>query len=139
MQALAAVGIGILALLCLLVLLFIRRLVISRGGGTVDMSVRLTSSVAGRGWAVGTGRFVGRELRWYRMFSLAPGPGRVLFRPELTVLSKRSPDGPERLAMPADSVILRCSCGKDYVEIALAEAALAGFLSWLEASPPGTR
>ena len=137
MRVVIAIGIGVLALLCLLALLFLRRLVISRGGGTVDMSIRLTSSVAGRGWAVGMGQFAGKELRWYRLFSLAPNPRRILLRPELTVVSKRTPDDSEQLAMPAGSVILQLNSGRGPVEIAIAEAALTGFLSWLEAAGPG--
>jgi hypothetical protein len=172
-----AIGIGALVVLTGVVLLVVRRVVISRNA--VDMSVRLSSAIPGRGWAIGMARFVGPELRWYRMFSLSPRPRRVFSRPRLRVLSKRPPDGTEILAMPADNVIVRCvmradrispsrgrlwprgsrsqsapagSSGlpeagsgfgatdrvdRDLVEIALAESTLTGFLSWLEAGPPG--
>lgn len=137
MRTVAIIGFGVLLLFGFLALIFTRRLIISRGGGTVDMSIRLSSAVAGRGWAAGVGRFVGPELRWYRMFSLALRPRRVLVRSELAVVSKRLPDGAEQLAMPGDCVILCCTSERGPIEIALAEAALTGFLSWLEAAPPG--
>ena len=39
--------------------------------------------------------------------------------------------------MPADWIILRCTSQRESVEIAMAETTLAGFLSWIEAAPPG--
>jgi hypothetical protein len=45
--------------------------------------------------------------------------------------------GPERLTMPGHWVILRCLTGTVNLEIAMAESTVTGFLSWLEAGPPG--
>ncbi|WP_018351245.1 DUF2550 domain-containing protein [Longispora albida] len=137
MRAVTAIGIGVLTLLCLLAAIYLRRFVITRGGGTIDMTFRLTASVPGRGWSAGFARFAGRELRWYRLFSLSWRPRRVLLRPELVVAAKRQPEGAERVSVPPDSVILRITTPRGPVEIAFAEAALSGFLSWLEAAPPG--
>ncbi len=131
------IGIGILALLCLLALLFVRREVISRRGGTIELSLRTTSAVAGRGWSPGVARFVGDEMCWYRVFSLAPRPRRRLSRLNLVVQERRTPGPPERLVLPADWVIVRCGIGRERVEIAMARTTLTGFLSWLEAAPPG--
>jgi hypothetical protein len=39
--------------------------------------------------------------------------------------------------MPADWVILRCTSNHAPVEIAMARSTVTGFLSWLEAAPPG--
>jgi hypothetical protein len=87
------------------------------------------------------GRFIGDELRWYRMFSLGLRPRRVLVRHGLVVEGRRKPEGAEKLAMPEGWVVVRCrgkaNTGGGRVELALAESALTGFLSWLESAPPG--
>jgi hypothetical protein len=131
------IGIGVLAVLLVLGLLFVRRAVIARAGGTIEVGVRLTTLVAGRGWAAGLGRFVGDELRWYRMFSFSFRPRRTLSRRGLVVERRRVPDGPERLVLPSDWVVVRCLSHQAPTEIAMAERALTGFLSWVEGAPPG--
>src|SRR5687768_8184106 len=109
MGVLQWIGIGVLALFAVLALLYLRRAAISRGGGTIDVSLRLTTFISGRGWSHGLARFAGDELRWYRVFSFSPRPRRVLSRRALTVQSRRRPDGPERLALPADWIVVRCA------------------------------
>jgi hypothetical protein len=132
---------AILGVVAALAAIFTRREIISRAGGTIDMNVRLSTFLPERGWAPGLGRFVGEDLRWYRMFSLDWRPRRVLRRSGLVVEGRRAPEGAERLAMPAGWVVLRCrgQNGGAPTELALAEAALNGFLSWVEAAPPGAR
>jgi hypothetical protein len=140
MGILEVVGIGILIVLAGLFVMFVRREVISRAGGTIDMNMRLSTLVPERGWAPGLGRFAGDELRWYRVFSFGVRPRRVLRRHSLVIEGRRPPEGAERVAMPPGWVVLRCTgptAGS--VELALAESALTGFLSWLESAPPGTR
>lgn len=136
MGIIEAIGILILAVLLGLVAIFIRREVISRRGGTIDMNIRLSTFVAGRGWSPGVGRFSADELRWFRVFSLGLRPKRILSRQRLVVESRRAPEGAEKLAMPDGWVIVRLNTGAP-LEVALAESALTGFLSWLEAAPPG--
>lgn len=136
------IGIGILVALVGLALIYLRRGVISRAGGTIDMNMRLSTLVRGRGWAPGLGRLLDDELRWYRVFSFSLRPRRVLSRYGLIAERRRSPEGAERLAMPPDWVVVRCvrRCGdatQFVVDLALAESALNGFLSWLESAPPG--
>ena len=137
MQIVQWVGIGVLVLFAALALLFLRRALIARAGGTITLSVRLSTMVHGRGWSPGFARFVGDELRWYRMFSFALRPRRVLSRRGLVVESRRLPVGPERLALRGDVVILRCLSQQAPLEIAMAKQTVTGFLSWLEAAPPG--
>ncbi len=134
---LRVIGIGLLVLLAIVALLFVRRYVIARMTGTIRLYVRVSTLVAGRGWAPGFARFSGDQLRWYRLFSLAVRPRRVLTRRGLAVESRRSPMGSERLSLPADWVILRCTSHHAPVEIAMSPTTVAGFLSWLEAAPPG--
>jgi len=145
MRFFEVVAVGVLAVLCGLLVIFVRRELISRAGGTIDMNMRLSTFVPGRGWAPGLGRFAGDELRWYRVFSFGLRPRRILIRHGLVVENRRAPEGPERLAMPAGWVVVRCRgrAGRssnghgESVEIALAETAYHGFQSWLESAPPG--
>jgi uncharacterized protein DUF2550 len=137
MGVLPWIGIVVLILFALLATLYFRRAAIGRRGGTIDVSLRLTTMVSGRGWSHGLARFAGDELRWYRVFSLSPRPRRVLSRRALAIQSRRRPDGVERLTLPADWVVVRCTNFRSTVEIAMAESTLTGFLSWIEAAPPG--
>lgn len=146
-RILEAIGIGVLLLFLAVLALFVRRAVIARSGGVIALQVRLSTVVPGRGWSPGFARFVDDELRWYRMFSLAPRPRRVLSRRSLVIDQRRAPDGPERLNLPGDGVILRCVNRQVArggakavplpIEIAMATSTVTGFLSWLEAAPPG--
>jgi hypothetical protein len=138
MEILEWIGIGLLALFALLAMWYLRRAAIGRRGGTIDVSMRLTTMVSGRGWAHGLARFAGDDLRWYRVFSLWPRPRRILSRRVLAIQGRRRPDGPERLTLPADWIVVRCVDDRSTVEIAMAETTLTGFLSWIEAAPPGT-
>lgn len=133
------IGIVLLTLVGVVAGFFVRRGWISRDGGTVELSLRLSTFVRGRGWSSGFARFAGDQLQWYRMFSLALRPRRVLLRRSLAVHGRRVPDGPERLVLPDGWVILRCDSQEIPVEIAMAEATVTGFLSWLEAGPPRSR
>jgi hypothetical protein len=116
MRVLEVAGICVVALFALLFAIFFRRRLLMVGGGTIRLQVRISTMVPGRGWSTGVGQFVGDELRFHRMFSLAIRPKRILDRRSLTVEERRLPSGPERLAM--------------------AETTVTGFLSWLEAGPP---
>lgn len=121
-----------LALLCVVV----RRRLLERGGG-VACSVRLRTASHGRGWVLGVGRYDDEELRWYRVFSAAPRPRRTFSRRDLSVQRQRHPVRPEALALLEGSVVLECRSGSKPVQIAMNEAAVAGFLAWLESAPPG--
>ncbi|MFG1870665.1 DUF2550 domain-containing protein [Micromonospora arborensis] len=137
MEIVEGVGVGVVVILGALLTLFVRRALVTRSGGIIRLSVRVTTMLDGRGWSPGFGRFAGDELRWYRMFSFAIRPKRVLSRKGLAVERRRLPEGQERLSMPSDWVILRCTSHHAPVEIAMARSTVTGFLSWLEAAPPG--
>jgi hypothetical protein len=137
MKIIEAIGIGVFIVLCLLGVLFLRRELIARSGGTIELNFRLSTVVPGRGWSPGVARFVGDEMRWYRLFSLSVRPRRTLVRSAFAVQDRRSPSAAERLALPADWIVLRCVNAHGPVEIAMAGTTLTGFLSWIEAAPPG--
>ncbi|GAA4956258.1 DUF2550 domain-containing protein [Actinoplanes utahensis] len=136
MRVLEIAGICVVALIALLFAIFFRRRLLMAGGGTIRLQVRINTIVPGRGWSPGLGQFVGDELRFHKMFSLAIRPKRILDRRSLTVAERRLPSGPERLTMPGHWVVLRCRTGAVDLEIAMAETTVTGFLSWLEAGPP---
>lgn len=137
MRAFEAAGVAASLLFAALLAVFVRRELILRGGGTIDMSVRLNTLVKQRGWAPGLGRFVGDELRWYRVFSLGLRPRHVLSRHGLRIADRRAPHGEERLVMAGDWIVVRCDRAGDRVDIAFSEATFTGFVSWLESAPPG--
>lgn len=122
----------------LLLAVAVRRRLLQRSGGTIEVSLRLGRSGAGQGWANGVGYFAsGGELWWYRIFSLSPRPRRVLLRRELVVLGRRAPTGAERRALHGGAVVLECRAGQGEVELALDGPAVTGLLAWLESRPPG--
>ncbi len=137
MRVLEVIGICFVAVLALLFAVYFRRRLLMAGGGTIRLGVRVSTMIPGRGWSHGIGMFIGDELRFYRMFSFAFRPKRVLNRGLLTVEEQRDPDGAERMSMPGHWVIVRCAVPTGDVEIAMADSTVTGFLSWLEAAPPG--
>jgi hypothetical protein len=132
-----AIGIVVGLVSLPLLALALRQRVLHRGGGTVDVSLRLKRRTHGRGWVLGIGRFDGDALQWYRVFSLAMRPRRTLSRRDLTVLVRREPLAPERLALLSGAVVMECRSSSGQVELAMQPSAVTGFLAWLEATPPG--
>ena len=137
LDGLAALVVVVLAAVAVLA---VRRRVITRRGGTFDCSLRLRPSGGGKGWALGIGRYSGDSLEWYRVFSYATRPRHVMARRELEIVDRRVPEAAEAFALLSGAVIVRCRDGSDggaMVEFAMGDDALTGFLSWLEAAPPG--
>lgn len=122
----------------------LRRRLIQRPGGTFDCSLRVpaesTGAVpGGKGWVYGVARYSGDRIEWFRVFSYAPRPRRVLDRSAIEVVERRTPQGEEELALLSDAVVLVCEHRALRLELAMSEDALTGFLAWLEAAPPGQR
>jgi hypothetical protein len=92
---------------------------------------------AGRGWAYGIAQYEADRIDWFRIFSYAYRPAAVLTRRDLEVLARREADGEDELALFPGWTIVECRFGTGLVELAMAPDALTGFLSWLEAAPPG--
>jgi hypothetical protein len=115
---------------CLVLLAFVgRRHLLLRRGGTVEMSWRL------RHWTFGIGRYERDRLEWFRTFSLSPRPRRSLCRDTVQVAGRRAPRGAEAWSLVPEAVVLQCSTGDGFAEIALPASAAVGFLAWLEAHP----
>jgi hypothetical protein len=117
-----------------------RRFLLERGGGTVDCGLR---RVAGQGpWRPGVAAYSGDQFRWYHQFSVVLRPQAILERRTLNVTARRMATPAESAALGPGLYVAECEVGdseaRDRVELAMSEAALTGFLAWLEAAPPGS-
>lgn len=117
--------------------LVVRRRLISRHGGTFELSHRARPTRPGRGWVLGIGRYSGEELEWFRIFSLQPRPNRRWNRKTMSFSGRRDPDRAEQMALYAGHVVVSCTTERGMVELAMSSASLTGFQAWLEAGPPG--
>ncbi|NGO76449.1 DUF2550 domain-containing protein [Streptomyces sp. YC504] len=141
--ALLVCGLVVAVVLVGLFVFGLRRRLIQRSGGTFDCSLRWDAPEAGdtsgKGWSYGVARYSGDRIEWFRVFSYAPRPRRVLERSAIEVVDRRSPDGDEEVALLSDAIVLGCKLRGTRLELAMSEDALTGFLAWLEAAPPGQR
>jgi hypothetical protein len=126
-----------LAVLAVLALLAWWRVRLVRQGG-VEVAIRIRPDLASSRWHLGVGRYHGDEFVWYRATSLLSRPNAVVARNGLVIIQRRKPTGAEAYAMPRGSTVLRCRSRQTEFEIAMDADALTGFLSWLEAAPPGS-
>lgn len=156
---LAVDGAGVVAVVLVIVLLAAigiagRRVLLDRGGGTVECGLRRP---AGDGswptWRLGVARYARDKLCWHQIFGVRLRPDETLARGSLTVLSRRRPVPSEINSLGADAVIVQCKANgavgsagageageaaaatAGEVELAMGEAAMTGFLAWLEAAP----
>ena len=118
--------------------LVVRRRLLSRHGGTFELSCRVRSERAGRGWLLGLGRYSGDSLEWFRIFSLSPRPKKTWPRGTLDYTGRRDAEGSERMSLYPDHLVVQCESPDGLLELAMAPSSLMGFQSWLEAAPPGT-
>ncbi|MFC4943887.1 DUF2550 domain-containing protein [Pseudonocardia sp. GCM10023141] len=131
------------ACLCLGYLAF-RRVRLMRGGG-VDVCLRRRPSGVSRfgsrdaaaGWHFGVGRYRGEEFAWHRLTSFRPGASVVIDRMDLEIVDRREPAPAETYALPPGASVLHCRAHGLDLEVAMTLGVLTGFLSWLEAAPPG--
>lgn len=135
---------GVLLLVVVLygICLVVRRRILSRNGGTFELSVhiraRAVSETAGRGWVLGLGRYHGTDLEWFRIFSPSPRPRRRWARTDLSIVGHREPSEAESFALYSGHRIIECQTPQGVVSMAMSPSALTGFSAWLEAAPPGT-
>jgi hypothetical protein len=127
----------LLALLLAVALLVWWRLRLIQQGG-VEVALRARPDLPASRWHLGIGRYHGDEFAWYRITSLRAGPNPVVHRLGLTILSRRSPAGAEAYTMPPGATVLRSRASDAELELAIGTDALTGFLTCLEAAPPGS-
>ena len=116
--------------------LAVRRILLDRGGGTVECGLRRPAGT----WRLGVAAYGADELRWYDTVGVLLTPEEVLERRTLSVESRRPADPAETALLGPGTVVVTCRTGEvpETIELAMGEAALTGFLAWLEAAPPGS-
>jgi len=116
--------------------LAIRRMLLDRGGGTVECGLRRPGGT----WRLGVAAYAEDELRWYDAVGVLLTPDEVLARRTLSVASRRVVYPAEAALLGQGKVVVSCTAGEvpETVELAMAEDALTGFLAWLESAPPGS-
>ena len=113
-----------------------RRYLLERGGGTVECALRMP----GGPWRLGVAGYQPDDLSWFQVFGFLLRPNKVFSRRTLVVLSRRPADPAEVATLGDGTVVVRCQIAEPAgaVELGMSEAALTGFLAWLEAAPPGS-
>jgi hypothetical protein len=113
-----------------------RRTLIERGGGTVECGLR---RVGDRRWRLGLAAYQPDALRWYPLFGIRLRAGEIFTRRALSVVARRPAEPVEATSIGSGAVVVECATGATTprIELALSDDALTGFLSWLEAAPPG--
>jgi hypothetical protein len=116
--------------------LAIRRMLLDRRGGTVECGLRRPGGT----WRLGVAAYEEDELRWYGAVGVLLTPEEVLARRTLAVASRREVYPSEAALLRPAMVVVSCTAGamSETVELAMGEAALTGFLAWLESAPPGS-
>ena len=115
----------------------LRRRVLSRHGGTFELSHRTAKATPGSGWVLGLGRYSGDNLEWFRIFSLSPWPKHVWGRSRMSYDGRRDADEGERHVLYPGHVVIACTTPDGAVELALSAQSLTGFQAWLESHRPG--
>jgi len=146
------------------VVLASRRFLLERSGGTVECALRRLND-AGEpdhvglpwhglghgGWRLGVLSYQRDELYWYGALGVLIRPEQVFQRRALAVVSRRPADEAEAAALGADRIVVEVAAKSavdvagapgatvgEHWQLAMSDAALTGFLAWLEASPPGS-
>lgn len=128
----------LLAAVLLIVLIALRRALLSRAGG-FDVSWRVNPAHNDRGWLLGQACYRGGQLGLYRSFSPLPMASKKFDRATLHLGKVRDPIDAERELLPANVVIVPGTYSGVTVEMALSVDALTALRSWVESRPPGSR
>jgi hypothetical protein len=129
-------GAFILILVLAAAFLATRRYLLERGGGTVECGLRKP----GGSWRLGVAQYGQEELHWFSAFGISARPEEILPRRDLTIVNRRRAEQGEESILGSGRIIVTFSLpGNSSVELALADSALTGLLSWLEAAPPGSQ
>jgi Protein of unknown function (DUF2550) len=130
---LTALGITIV----LLTVFVIRRLLLTRGLGTFDCSLRHETILHRTHWMHGIARYGDDRLDWLPVFAIRLRAAESLTRARLVILDRRPPEPEESHSVLPGWVVVRCAYGSVIVELAMSEGAYNGLAAWLESAPPG--
>src|SRR5919202_6545657 len=127
----------VIVLVGLWALVLARRLLLARGVGTFDCSLRRSNRGGAGGWVLGVARYEADRLDWFQVLTVSPRPTRSLARERLVILERREPDAVQSYAVLPGWVVVLCAYGTSTLEMAMSEAAYNGLAAWLESAPPG--
>ncbi|GLY28015.1 DUF2550 domain-containing protein [Kineosporia sp. NBRC 101731] len=129
---------ALLVLFGLVLALFIlRRYLLARNGATFDCSVRHEYPRRASAWILGVARYGEDTLEWFRIFTVDPRPSRVFVRSQLFLVEWEQPAEQEINSILPGAVIVRCTYGDEKLDMAMTRSDYTGFITWLEATPPG--
>jgi hypothetical protein len=133
--------------------LALRRRVIVRRGGIVECCLR--SATSGR-WQHGLAEYRHGQLYWHRSLSLSVRPQAAFDRRQLVVTASRPARDVDASWLGPGTMIVTCEVQRSrtrppralsepvgrcaaacFVDLAMSQAALTGFLAWREAAPAG--
>lgn len=134
---LAVVATLVTVLVGLWAVVLARRLLLARGVGTFDCSLRRTTRRGAGGWVLGVARYEDDRLDWFQVLTVSPRPTRSLARERLVILDRHDPDDAHSYAVLPGWVVVLCAYGTSTLELAMSEAAYNGLAAWLESAPPG--
>lgn len=123
--------------LVLLVLMWIRRLILNLGDAVFDASVRQLQNPPGA-WRHGIAKYTGDCLEWFPLWDVKVAPRLRLVRAGLELQEwQRSPEHVGAIWEPCIVQIRSRKSNAGIWELALWEPSAMGFISWIEAAPPG--
>ena len=120
------VGVAVVALI-------VRGRVLRARGATFDCAWRRP-----RGWSLGRARYAGDQLDWFSLVGVSLRPRYALSRRSAVALGQRPASGAEAATLMPGAYVVECLDAGVRVDLAMSHSAVTGFLSWLEAAPPGT-
>ena len=132
---LAVVATLVTVLVGLWAVVLARRLVLARGVGTFDCSLRRRGRRGG--WVLGVARYEDDRLDWFQVLTVSPRPTRSRARQRLVILERHDPDVAHSYAVLPGWVVVLCAYGTATLELAMSDAAYNGLAAWLESAPPG--
>ena len=77
------------------------------------------------------------RIEWSPVLGLTLRPRERLTRRSLFVCLRRPAKQVEAYALPHGAVVLECEVDGRRVDLAMTSGAVTGFMSWVEAAPPG--
>jgi hypothetical protein len=134
---LAVIATLVTVLVALWAVVLARRLLLARGVGTFDCSLRRSNRRGGGGWVLGVARYEADRLDWFQVLTVSPRPTRSLARERLAILDHRDPGEVRSYAVLPGWVVVVCAYGTSTLELAMSEPAYNGLAAWLESAPPG--
>nr|WP_076388188.1 DUF2550 domain-containing protein [Vaginimicrobium propionicum] len=120
-----------------LILVWLRRLILTIGDAVFDASVRQLQNPPGA-WRRGCAKYSEDCLEWFPLWGIKVGPKLRLVRSGLELQDWQRTKG--EVGDILEPCIIQVRSRKSNAgiwQLALSEASAMGFISWIEAAPPG--